>query len=121
MSKYWHSNCHFEGPRGWANLAVPPDGGDEMAAQSFDDRTALVVVDVQNDLADPGGSLYVAEGADICPRVNERIAAAGAAGPLIDSTHHRHPPATPPRPPHPRTGDGDGNRGVRRGRSPGGR
>src|SRR3546814_15677770 len=66
-----------------------------MAAQSFDYRTALVVVDVQNDFADPGGSLYVAEGDDIVPRVNELIAAAGAAGALIVYTQDCHPPETP--------------------------
>src|SRR3546814_18787851 len=67
-----------------------------MAAQSFDYRTALVVVDVQNDFADPGGSLYVAEGDDIVPRVNELIAAAGAAGALIVYTQAWHTPETPP-------------------------
>ena len=46
---------------------------------SYDARTALVVVDVQNDFADPGGSLYVAEGDAIVPRVNELIAAVKAA------------------------------------------
>ncbi|HEY9555922.1 MAG TPA: isochorismatase family protein [Acidimicrobiales bacterium] len=66
-----------------------------MAAQSFDDRTALVVVDVQNDFADPGGSLYVAEGDAIVPRVNELIAAADAAGALVVYTQDWHPPETP--------------------------
>ena len=42
--------------------------------------TGLVVVDVQNDFADPGGSLAVAGGADIVPIVNGAVAAARAAG-----------------------------------------
>src|SRR5215218_2586057 len=38
-----------------------------------DRSTALVVVDVQNDFADPKGSLYVGEGERIVPPVNREI------------------------------------------------
>lgn len=60
-----------------------------------DPHTALVVVDVQNDFADPEGSLYVAGGDEIIPVVNEEIAAARAGGATIVTTQDWHPPATP--------------------------
>jgi nicotinamidase/pyrazinamidase len=61
----------------------------------FDRRTALLVVDVQNDFADPAGSLSVAGGEAIVPYVNERIAEARAAGALIAYTQDWHPTHTP--------------------------
>src|SRR5256885_435613 len=45
----------------------------------YDQRTALIVVDVQNDFADPKGSLYVHAGQDILPVVNAEIERALAA------------------------------------------
>ena len=57
--------------------------------------TGLVVVDVQNDFADPGGSLAVAGGADIVPIVNGAVAAARAAGGLVAYTADWHPAHTP--------------------------
>lgn len=61
----------------------------------YDTRTALLVVDVQNDFADPEGSLYV-RGADaVIPVVNREVAAAHAAGALVVTTQDWHPPATP--------------------------
>lgn len=66
------------------------------AGQSaFDGRTALIVVDVQNDFADPKGSLYVDGGEKIIPMVNEAVAAAGKAGGLVVYTQDWHPPSTP--------------------------
>jgi nicotinamidase/pyrazinamidase len=62
---------------------------------SFDDRTALVVVDVQNDFADPAGSLAVAGGPEVLARVNEAIAAASDAGALVVATQDWHPDVTP--------------------------
>lgn len=56
---------------------------------------ALLVVDVQNDFADPGGSLYVAGGEDVVPLVNEEIAAARRAGATVVLTQDWHPPSTP--------------------------
>jgi nicotinamidase/pyrazinamidase len=42
--------------------------------------TALIVVDLQNDFADPAGSLAVAGGSDIVPIVNAMVRVATAAG-----------------------------------------
>ena len=61
----------------------------------YDDRTALVVVDVQNDFADPRGSLHVPEGEAVVGVVNDQIAAARAAGALVVYTQDWHPPDTP--------------------------
>jgi nicotinamidase/pyrazinamidase len=62
---------------------------------AYDDRTALVVVDVQNDFADPKGSLYVPGAAEVVAAVNEEIEAATAAGALVVYTQDWHPPQTP--------------------------
>jgi nicotinamidase/pyrazinamidase len=61
------------------------------AAQS----TALVVVDLQNDFADPKGSLYVGEGERVVPLANREIGRAGAAGALVVYTQDWHPAQTP--------------------------
>ena len=60
-----------------------------------DDRSALIVVDVQNDFADPAGSLYVRGGEEIVPPINERIEEALAAGAFVAYTQDWHPPTTP--------------------------
>lgn len=62
---------------------------------AYDARTALLVVDMQNDFADPEGSLYVGGGDAVVPRVNEEIARASAAGALVVYTQDWHPPSTP--------------------------
>jgi nicotinamidase/pyrazinamidase len=61
----------------------------------YDMKTALIVVDVQNDFADPTGSLYVPGGEDVVARVNEEIAQAVPAGSVVVYTQDWHPPATP--------------------------
>lgn len=61
----------------------------------FDDRTALTVVDVQNDFADPRGGLYVAGGEQIIPTINELIVVAQAADALVVYTQDWHPSRTP--------------------------
>jgi nicotinamidase/pyrazinamidase len=61
----------------------------------YDPRTALIVVDVQNDFADPAGSLSVAGGAAVVPAINGEIATAGAAGGLVVFTQDWHPASTP--------------------------
>jgi nicotinamidase/pyrazinamidase len=61
----------------------------------YDADTALVVVDVQNDFADPDGSLYVDGGEDIVPLVNDEVAAAHGAGATVVYTQDWHPPDTP--------------------------
>lgn len=62
---------------------------------AFDPHAALIVVDIQNDFADPDGSLSVAGGAEIVPVVNASIAEARAAGALVVYTQDWHPPHTP--------------------------
>jgi nicotinamidase/pyrazinamidase len=61
----------------------------------YDPRTALVVVDVQNDFADPAGSLSVAGGDTIVPVINAEIEAARAGGAFVAWTQDWHPPSTP--------------------------
>jgi nicotinamidase/pyrazinamidase len=63
--------------------------------QRYDDRTALVVVDVQNDFADPAGSLAVAGAAGIVPRINEAVRDARRAGATVVYTQDWHPEVTP--------------------------
>ncbi|MGH2785856.1 MAG: isochorismatase family protein [Actinomycetota bacterium] len=62
---------------------------------SFDPSTALCVVDVQNDFADPAGSLYVAEGETVVAFANERIRDALEAGASVVYSQDWHPPDTP--------------------------
>jgi len=57
--------------------------------------TALIVVDVQNDFADPHGSLSVPGAADIIAVVNQQIADALVAGARCVYTQDWHPPDTP--------------------------
>jgi nicotinamidase/pyrazinamidase len=64
-------------------------------ALEYDAETALVVVDVQNDFADPGGSLSVAGADTVIDAVNVEIAAARAAGAPVVYTQDWHPPRTP--------------------------
>jgi nicotinamidase/pyrazinamidase len=61
----------------------------------YDPSTALVVVDVQNDFADPAGSLSVAGGQAIIPTINGQIAMASNAGTLVAFTQDWHPESTP--------------------------
>jgi nicotinamidase/pyrazinamidase len=58
-------------------------------------RSALLVVDVQNDFADPKGSLYVHDGEKVVPIVNREIDRAQAAGVPVVYTKDWHPPETP--------------------------
>jgi nicotinamidase/pyrazinamidase len=62
---------------------------------AYDPHTALVVVDVQNDFADPGGSLYVRDAGQIIGVVNEAVEAARHAGAPVVYTQDWHPPHTP--------------------------
>jgi nicotinamidase/pyrazinamidase len=61
----------------------------------YDTRTALLVIDVQNDFADPEGSLYVPGAEHVIDVVNREVAAAHAAGALVVTTQDWHPPSTP--------------------------
>ena len=57
--------------------------------------TALVVVDVQNDFADPDGSLFVAGGHAAVPFINRQIEAAREASATVVYTRDWHPDTTP--------------------------
>ena len=61
----------------------------------YDPKTALVIVDLQNDFADPEGSLYVDRGEDVIPVANEERTRARAAGAEVVFTQDWHPPHTP--------------------------
>ena len=63
--------------------------------QTYDDRTALVVVDVQNDFADPRGSLFVDGAGAAIDRLLPEIEAARAAGSVVVHTADWHPEETP--------------------------
>jgi nicotinamidase/pyrazinamidase len=66
-----------------------------VAAVTYDEKIALLVVDVQNDFADPNGSLSVAGAEAVIPIINEEIEAARSAGSPIFYTQDWHPPDTP--------------------------
>jgi nicotinamidase/pyrazinamidase len=65
------------------------------AVGDYGPQTALLVVDVQNDFADPAGGLYVAGGEDVVDPVNVEVAAAQNAGATIVYTQDWHPESTP--------------------------
>ncbi len=75
--------------------SVPQPGCTLRGMTTFDERTALLVVDIQNDFADPSGTLSVDGGGVIVPRVNREIAEARAAGAFVVYTQDWHPPSTP--------------------------
>ena len=61
----------------------------------YHSAAALIVVDVQNDFADPRGSLYVRGGATVVRRANQEVRRALAAGAFVVYTQDWHPPVTP--------------------------
>jgi len=61
----------------------------------FDAKTALLVLDVQNDFADPSGSLYVQGGDQAIGFINGQIAAAVNGGAKIAYSQDWHPESTP--------------------------
>jgi nicotinamidase/pyrazinamidase len=62
---------------------------------TYTHATALIVVDVQNDFADPGGSLFVRGGSEVVAEVNRETETAVNAGALVVYTQDWHPPDTP--------------------------
>jgi nicotinamidase/pyrazinamidase len=62
---------------------------------SFDPRSALIVVDVQNDFADPRGALFVAGGDRVAPRVRDLMRMAASQAALVVCSQDWHPPRTP--------------------------
>ncbi len=61
----------------------------------YDKRTALVVVDLQNDFADPAGRLAVSGGEAIVPAVNDAVRQAREGGSFVVVTQDWHPETTP--------------------------
>jgi len=61
----------------------------------YDRETALIVVDVQNDFADPKGSLYVPRGEEVVPVINREVERALRAGALVVYTQDWHPLSSP--------------------------
>lgn len=56
---------------------------------------ALLVVDVQNDFADPAGGLYVPGGEQVVPVVAAEVNTAWESGAPVFYTQDWHPPSTP--------------------------
>ena len=63
--------------------------------QPFDPRTALLVVDVQNDFADPAGSLHVPGGEEVVGPIDDLVTRALADGATVIYTQDWHPLHTP--------------------------
>jgi nicotinamidase/pyrazinamidase len=66
-----------------------------MSAVEYRPGTALLVVDVQNDFADPKGSLYVKGGEEVVAVINREIDRARATGVPVVYTKDWHPAETP--------------------------
>jgi nicotinamidase/pyrazinamidase len=64
-------------------------------SRSYDPSVALIVVDVQNDFADPEGGLYVRGGEEVVDAANAEIEAAVEAGASVFYTQDWHPEHTP--------------------------
>jgi nicotinamidase/pyrazinamidase len=63
-------------------------------AKRYGPTTALIVVDVQNDFADPKGSLYVQGAADVVRMVNGQVRQATDEGAFVIYTQDWHPAST---------------------------
>ena len=61
----------------------------------YDERTALIVVDVQNDFADQKGSLYVTGGEEVIPVAHRELERAREAAALMVYSQDWHPESTP--------------------------
>jgi nicotinamidase/pyrazinamidase len=73
-----------------ADASVPP-----REPADYGPGTALLVVDIQNDFADPSGSLYVPGGEQVLDLANAEIERARAAGAKVAYSQDWHPPVTP--------------------------
>ena len=76
-------------------MTTPSEEADDQPVASYDDTTALIVVDVQNDFADPGGGLYVRGGETVVPLICVEVAAAQNFGATVVYTQDWHPQDTP--------------------------
>jgi nicotinamidase/pyrazinamidase len=61
----------------------------------YDEASALLVLDVQNDFADPTGNLYVRGGEEAIEFINQQIAEASRRGAMVVYTQDWHPETTP--------------------------
>ncbi|MEX2135874.1 MAG: isochorismatase family protein [Chloroflexota bacterium] len=61
----------------------------------YDASTALVVVDLQNDFADPAGSLHVSGASEVVSRMNDEIQVAVSEEAMVVYTQDWHPTSTP--------------------------
>ena len=66
-----------------------------MKTMEFGPATALLVVDVQNDFADPEGNLYVRGGEHTLSFINQQIEKAVERGATVVYSQDWHPPSTP--------------------------
>ena len=66
-----------------------------MAEIDYDAKTALLIVDVQNDFVDAQGNLYVKGGEQVVKPINREIRRALNAGATVVYTRDWHPPETP--------------------------
>ena len=80
------SQCAVDGNR---------PGCEDARVADYDPATALIVVDVQNDFADPQGTLSVKGGVEVIPVLNAEIERARAAGATVLYTQDWHPESTP--------------------------
>jgi nicotinamidase/pyrazinamidase len=62
---------------------------------TWSSSTALIVVDVQNDFADPDGSLFVHGAPRILSFISDQVADATSHGALVVRTQDWHPASTP--------------------------
>ena len=83
----WRLGCGTDATRACDTLA--------HVAKRYDASTALIVVDVQNDFADPKGSLYVDGAADVVRMVNGEVRQATEDGASVVYTQDWHPASTP--------------------------
>jgi nicotinamidase/pyrazinamidase len=67
----------------------------QLSGTRYSPTAALIVVDVQNDFADPAGSLYVQGAERILALVNSEARLATEAGAFVVYTQDWHPESTP--------------------------
>ena len=71
------------------------DAASASPSPRYHATAALIVVDVQNDFADPEGSLSVQGGAALVPIINREIRRAHSSNSVVVATQDWHPASTP--------------------------
>lgn len=87
-----NTSFHGSARAGWF---TEPQPRTTVVGMEYNPATALIVVDVQNDFADPEGNLYVQGGEEAIPFINAEIAKASDAGARVVYSQDWHPPSTP--------------------------